>query len=206
MIEGTTQVFDIQNVRAVQCPNGSVAITFQSGLVAWLPSDHPEHDRILHEVECSSQWGRPVGVLVNGDGRLLELSHTHDTSVHSVQQDEEGKSRLAVSLWGCSPVCYLTLDHPEFDRIRATLEQAIATGTRVWLANHMHVVEGEFDAPVRRAVSDEPRPDRRFLAGFELATEFLETVIGRATDCADGVKVDQVRYGHQMVSLSGCSY
>jgi hypothetical protein len=143
MVATTTQVFDIQNVRAVQPSNGSVAITFQSGLVAWLPSDHPEHDAILWEVEYSRQWGRPVGVMVNGDGRLVELSHTHDTSVHSVKPDEEDKSRLVVGFWAFSPVAYLTFDHPQFDRIRTTLEQAIANGARVWLANHMHVVEGE---------------------------------------------------------------
>jgi hypothetical protein len=143
MTATTTQVFDIQKVRAVQPSNGAVAITFQSGLVVWLPPNHSEHDSILWEVEHSIQWGRPVGVMVNSDGRLLELSHTHDTSVHSVRQDEENKSGLQIWFWAFSPVSYLTFDHPEFDRIRATLEQAIAAGTRVWLANRMHMVEGE---------------------------------------------------------------
>ena len=81
--------------------------------------------------------------MANGDGRLVEVSHVHDTCVHSVREDEEDKSRLAVWFWEYSPVCYLTRDHPEFDRIRATLEQAAASGRRVWLANRMHLVESE---------------------------------------------------------------
>jgi hypothetical protein len=40
-------------------------------------------------------------------------------------------------------VCCLTFDHPQFDRIRTTLEQAIANGARVWLANRMHRVKSE---------------------------------------------------------------
>jgi hypothetical protein len=32
--------------------------------------------------------------------------------------------------------------HPEFDRIRATLAEAAASGSRIWLANRMHLVEG----------------------------------------------------------------
>jgi hypothetical protein len=98
---------------------------------------------MLREAERGLQQRRPVGVMVDGDGRLLELSPTHDTGVCSVREDEEDRSRLAVWFWGYSPVCYLTREHPEFDRIRATLEQAAASGSRVWLANRMHLVEGE---------------------------------------------------------------
>ena len=40
-------------------------------------------------------------------------------------------------------MCNLTREAPEFDRIRATLGQAAASGGRVWLANRMHLVAGE---------------------------------------------------------------
>jgi hypothetical protein len=143
MLGTTPQVFDIQTVRTIQPSNGAFVVTFGSGLVARVPQDHPDRDRILREAESSLKEGGPVGVMVNGDGCILELSHAHETGVRSLRQDEEDQSRLPIWFWGYSPVCYLTRDHPEFDRIRATLEQAAASGSRVWLANRMHMVEGE---------------------------------------------------------------
>jgi hypothetical protein len=143
MLGTTPQVFDIQMVRTIQPSNGAVVIAFGSGLVARFPPDHPDRDRMLREAQSSLAEGRPVGVMVNGDGRLLELSHAHETGVDCVREDEDDENRLAIWFWGYSPVCYLTRDHPEFDRIRATLEQAAASGSRVWLANRMHLVEGE---------------------------------------------------------------
>jgi hypothetical protein len=143
MLGTTTQVFEIQTVRSIEPSNGAPVVVFGSGLVARLPPDHPDRDRMLREAADSLRQRRPVGVLVNGEGRLLELSHAHDTSVRSLREDEEDSSRLAVWFWEFSPVCYLTRDHPEFDRIRPTLEQAAASGSRVWLANRMQLVEGE---------------------------------------------------------------
>lgn len=162
MLGTSAQVFDIQNVRTIQSSNGALVVTFGSGLVARLVPDHPDRDRILREAEHSLQQCWPVGVLVNGEGHLLELSHTHDTCVNVLREDEEDKGRLAVWFWEYSPVCYLTRDHPEFDRIRATLEQAAASGTRVWLANRMHLVVGETEVwwkilDVRRIATLPPR-------------------------------------------------
>jgi hypothetical protein len=143
MLGTTAPVFDIQTVRTSQPSNGAVVVAFGSGLAARVPPDHPDRDLMLRDAEDSFQRRRPVGILVDGDGRLLELSPAHDTGVYSVREDEEDRSRLAVWFWGYSPVCYLTRDHPEFERIRATLEQAAASGGRVWLANRMRMVEGD---------------------------------------------------------------
>jgi hypothetical protein len=143
MLGTTSQVFDNQTVSTIQPSNGAFAVAFGSGLVARFPPDHPDRDRMLLEAESSLRECRPVGVMVNGDGRLLELSHAHETSVRSVREDEEDSSRLAVWFWEYSPVCYLTREHPGFDRIRALLEQAAASGGRVWLANRMHLTQGE---------------------------------------------------------------
>jgi hypothetical protein len=73
----------------------------------------------------------------------MELNPTHETGVRSVREDEEDKSRVAVWSWDYSPVCYLSREHPAFDPLQATPEQATASGRRVWLANRMHLVEGE---------------------------------------------------------------
>jgi hypothetical protein len=143
MIGTSRLVFDIQIVTGIQPSNGALVVSFGSGLIARLPPDHPDRDGMLYEAEFSLKERTPVGMMMDADGRLLELSHAHDTGVHSVREDEEDNTRLAVWFWGYSPVCYLTRDHPEFERIRATLEQAAASGGRVWLANRMRMVEGE---------------------------------------------------------------
>jgi hypothetical protein len=69
MIGTVTQLFDIQNLRSVQPTNGAWVVTFPNGLVARFSPDDPEHGRILREAEYSLQQHRPVGILVNGDGR-----------------------------------------------------------------------------------------------------------------------------------------
>jgi hypothetical protein len=143
MIGTTTRVFDIQTVRSIQPSNGAVVITFTSGLVGSVPQNHPDRGKVLYEAEFALQQRWPVGVMMDRAGHILDLNNAHESLVDRIRQDEENQSRLMVCFWGYSPVCYLTFDHPEFDRIRATLEHAIAKGTRVWLANHMHMVEGE---------------------------------------------------------------
>ena len=143
MLETTSLVFDIQTVRALQPSNGAVMATFGSGLLAHFPLDHPDRDQMLREAKDSLRERRPVGLLVDGEGQIVELSHVHDTCVDAVRAEEEDRSRLAVWCWDYSPVCYLTRDHPEFNRIRAALDQAAASGSRVWLANRMHLVESE---------------------------------------------------------------
>jgi hypothetical protein len=60
-----------------------------------------------------------------------------------VRPDEEDPSRLLVEFWAYSPICYLTKDHPDFERLKQTLECAAATDEPVSFANHRHMVEGE---------------------------------------------------------------
>ncbi|HXG11892.1 MAG TPA: hypothetical protein VNK04_19200 [Gemmataceae bacterium] len=73
----------------------------------------------------------------------MELQCAIDTHVHEVKDCDEDPSRLEVWFWGYSPVCYLTRDHPDFERIRATLREALASQSMVWLAPHTWPVEGE---------------------------------------------------------------
>jgi hypothetical protein len=135
------QTFDIQTVQAIQPTKGALGVVFANGLAATIVGDDPQRDRLLREAERSKQQQRPVGVLVDADGRLRELSPTHEVSVRSIREEPDEPTRLAIWFWSYSPVCYLTRDHPEFDRIRAILEHAAATGGRVWLANRLDLVD-----------------------------------------------------------------
>ena len=87
MLETTRQVFDIQTVRTIQPSYGALVVAFGSGLVARFPPEHPGRDSMFREAESSLEEGRPVGVMENGDGRILELSHAF------------GKTRRTKAVW-----------------------------------------------------------------------------------------------------------
>jgi hypothetical protein len=146
MLGTTEQVYDIQTVSEVQPCNGAVAIAFRSGLRATLPAGHPGQKVMLQTVERSLRQQEPVGVVTDRSGRLLEVNHTYRSTVRFVREDEEDSSRITVAFWAFSPVCYLTRDHPAFERIHATLGQAVASGGQVWFANFPQLVEGEAEA------------------------------------------------------------
>src|SRR5262249_39578774 len=80
-----------------------------------------------------------VGVVLDTAGRVIDLNTAHHTAVHSIQQYPDPHDRLKVGFWAYGPFCYLTLDHPEFERIRSTLTKDAGTLTRVWFANHSEV-------------------------------------------------------------------
>jgi hypothetical protein len=79
-------------------------------------------------------------------GRVLDLAAAHDTAVRSVREFPHDPSRFLVGFWAYSPVCGLTRDQPEFERIYATLTEAAQTGQMVWVVTHsQEVLEGEPD-------------------------------------------------------------
>lgn len=143
MMQTTHQTYDIQPVRAVLPCGRGTQVVFSAGPVACLVQEHPDYERILHRARHSLQYGHPVGLMVNEAGELLELNDTHRSAVRQVQPDEDDSSRLLVEFWAYSPICYLTKDHPEYERIKQTLEGAAATDEPVIFANHARMVEGE---------------------------------------------------------------
>jgi hypothetical protein len=53
---------------------------------------------------------------------------------------------LEVAFWAYNPICGLARDHPDFERIHATLAEAAGKPTLLWVATHSEeVVEGELD-------------------------------------------------------------
>jgi hypothetical protein len=136
MIETATQTTGIQTVAEVRSVDGDVELTLSDGVKARLSADHPNHASILRQAEWSLCDGRPMGVLLDSAGRIVDLKHAVQTSVRRVQDCEEDPNRLEVGFWGYSPVCYVTRDHPDFERIRTTLEQAVESGKPVWLATY----------------------------------------------------------------------
>jgi hypothetical protein len=143
MLKATCQTHDIQTLAEIVPCNGGHKFVFQNGLAATLPADHPDHDIILRNAQWGLEQRKPVGLVVDGDGRISNLNYTYQASVSYVKDDADDPNRLMVAFWGFSAVCYLTRDHPEFERIRLTLAEAIASGNPVCFATHSWPVEGE---------------------------------------------------------------
>lgn len=143
MAQAIHQTYDIQRVREILPCDGGIQVVFSTGLSVCVHKEHTEYERLLHQARSSVQFGAPVGFVVSDAGVLVELNHTHQSAVRHVRPDEDDRSRLMVEFWAYSPICYLTKDHPEFERVKQTLERAAAMDEQVMFANHKHMVEGE---------------------------------------------------------------
>jgi hypothetical protein len=136
MLQTACQIYDIQVVtHALPC-NGDLKVTFQSGLVATLPANHPDQEIIRDLIQDSLLVKTPLGILIDTSGQITELNYTYESTVRYVGDDTR-PDRLLLGFWAYSAVCYLMRDHPEFERIQATLTEAARSGSRVVFANYM---------------------------------------------------------------------
>jgi hypothetical protein len=143
----TAVVHDIRPVAEVAPVEGGLRITFRDGTTAFLDGSHSNFELLrIHAV--SNQGGAvPVGVVLDADGGIVDLNTAHDASVQFVQEVPEDNNRLKVAFWGYSPVCYLSREHPEFDRLYSTLTAAAGTRTMLWVANYSEMVEDQPKTP-----------------------------------------------------------
>jgi hypothetical protein len=128
MLTTTKVVFKTQPIQEVRRTPEAVIITFRDGSVARLELNHPNFDVLMIYVESDLRRSRPVGVVMDPSGRVLDIGAAHDTPVRSVREFPNDANRFQVGFWAYSPVCGLTRDQPEFDRIHATLTKALQTG------------------------------------------------------------------------------
>jgi hypothetical protein len=146
MLTTTNVLFKIQPIQDVRRTTDAVWITFSDGSVARLDLDHPNFDVLMIYVESDLRRSRPVGVIMDPSGRVLDLGAAHDTLVRSVGEFPNDPTRFLVGFWAYSPVCALTRDQPEFERIHDTLLKAAMNAQMVWVVTHLQdVVEGEPD-------------------------------------------------------------
>jgi hypothetical protein len=143
MVQIIHPTIDIQRVSVVRPCDGGSQRVFATGLSACLRMEHPEYALFLHHARSSLEHGVPVGFIVSEAGELVELTYSHQSAVRHVRPDADDPSRLIVEFWAYSPICYLTKDHPEFERISSTLERAATLDEVVIFANHMRMVEGQ---------------------------------------------------------------
>jgi hypothetical protein len=136
----------MQPIQDVRKTAGAVYLTLRDGSMARLDCSHPNFDSLMIYVESDLRRRRPVGIIMDAAGRVLDLGAAHDTPVRSVGEFPNDPNRFQVSFWAYSPVCGLLRDQPDFDRIHETLRNAVRSGQMVWVVTHsQEVVEGEPD-------------------------------------------------------------
>ncbi len=143
MTVATTLIHDIRHVAEVTPVDGGLEIRFGSGAPAFLDAGHPNFAVCRITAEAHSGQPRPVGVILDAEHRIVDLNAAHDTTVSFIREVPNDRSRFMVGLWGYSPICYLTRDHPNFERIRSLLASAAGTSRKVWLANHSEMIVTE---------------------------------------------------------------
>jgi hypothetical protein len=143
MTVATSLIFDIRQIAGLATVEEGVEIKFEDGTLAFLDAAHPNFAVCRITAESHAGRARPVGLVLDAERRVIDLNAAHDTTVRFVREDTEDRNRLMVGFWGYSPICYLTRDHPEFERIHSQLAAAVDTDRRVWVANHSEMVVTE---------------------------------------------------------------
>jgi hypothetical protein len=118
-------------------------ITLDSGRTAWISAGAPSAPQLVAGADAARRTGEPIGVLLSKAGEVLDLAPAHVSTVAFVRQDEDHADRWLVGFWAFTTLCYLTHDHPDFERLKRILEAAAGTETRVVFANHSQPVEDE---------------------------------------------------------------
>jgi hypothetical protein len=172
----TSLVYDIRHIIDTNPMASGLRITFRDGTAAVLYAAHANFETLRRRAEAGQKQAVPVGVILDSDSRIVDLNTAHDSSIQVVEGLPEDANRLKVACWGYSSVCYLTRDHPDFERIYSTRTQTVGTRRMLWIANHSDMVEdepekadGEFEMwwkvmdvrPQQKARQDEENSDLR---------------------------------------------
>jgi hypothetical protein len=131
----TVPAYSFRLIDGVSRTDRGAQVTFPDGSRACLDSSHANFEHLLWLAE----WSRPsraVGVVTDAAGRIIDLNSAHDTGVAWVREFPTARSRFRVAFWAYSPICGLTREQPEFDRIFATLTAAAGTQQQLWVVTH----------------------------------------------------------------------
>jgi hypothetical protein len=145
MLLTTAAAYSIRLIDDISRSDAAACITFRDGFRAPLEFSQRNSEQLLWLAEWS-RGSRPVGVVTDPVGRILDLNVAHETGVAWVREFPTDRSRFRVAFWAYSPLCGLTREHPEFDRIYATLTAAAGKPGQLWVATHSEeTVEDEPD-------------------------------------------------------------
>jgi hypothetical protein len=135
MLITTVPAYSIRTVADLSQSDTGARIAFQDGSVYCLEVSHPNFEHLLWLAEWSRS-SRHVGVVTDATGRILDLNVAHDTGVAWLREFPTDPGRFRVAFWAYNPICALTREQPEFDRIYASLTTAAGTPQQLWVATH----------------------------------------------------------------------
>ena len=135
MVVTTVSAYRIGLIAEASRTDRGARLMFRDGAVAYLEAGQPNFEHLLWLAE----WSRPnrfVGIVTDAASRMLDLNAAHETGVAWLREFANDRSRFRISFWAYSPICALTREHPEFDRIYATLTSAAGSSQQLWVATY----------------------------------------------------------------------
>jgi hypothetical protein len=142
MPQTLTRTHEIVRIAQVEQADVGVILAVSGGRRVVLPVDHPDREVLSQAAHDCGRSSVPVGLVVGGNGHVVDLSPAQQVRVRSVRPEDSGE-RLEVAFWGAGALSYLPRDHPEFDRIVEALRRAAGSGEPVWFANRTWPVSDE---------------------------------------------------------------
>ena len=130
----TTLVHDLRELEGVSNELDGLRLRFLDGSHALLESDHSDFTLLAAIVMSRGADPAWLGILLDADGRVVDLGAVHDTGVRQVREFPGDPTRLDVAFWAFASVCCLTSDHPDFDGLREILTGAVSSQEVVRMA------------------------------------------------------------------------
>jgi hypothetical protein len=130
MTETVTTLTKLLVVREIQEDASGAALCFHQGSYGRCTLLDTNYATYLRLARRSQERQHPVGVSFGGGQAITALIRAdNDVPTHVWEEDAD---RVRVLFQGHDGVFRLNRDHPEFDRLRALLDQALRQNTRVW--------------------------------------------------------------------------
>src|SRR5258708_21803460 len=95
--------YSIRLIDAVSRTDEGARIAFRDGPLARLESSHVNFEHLLWLAEWSLP-SRPVGVVTEANGRIIDLNAAHDTGVAWLREFPTDRRRFRVAFWAYSPI------------------------------------------------------------------------------------------------------
>jgi hypothetical protein len=138
----TARTHEIHCIRQIEPADSGTVLVLAGGARVLLPPLHADRSLLLLQVQACMNRGCPAGLIVDGNGQVVDLSPAERSLVREVRRAADGQG-LEVAFWASASTDRLSPDHPDFERIEATLQAALAAKTEVWFATRTWPVSTE---------------------------------------------------------------
>ena len=130
MAETLTTLTHLQIVREIQEDDSGATLRFQKGGQGHVLLANANYAAHLRLARRSQERQHPVGVSF-GEGQTVAELNRADNDIPAELLEGE-PDRVRVHFQGHDGVFELKLDHPEYTRIRATLDESLREKASVW--------------------------------------------------------------------------